>query len=60
MAGRSQCSLSRSPEGAAGRGQAAVNILADCGISRDDATRVREVLRYIEAGAVDAYLSGWG
>ena len=38
----------------AGFGQAFVKILADCGISGDDATQARKVFHCTEVGAIDA------
>ena len=40
-------SLSQSSEGTAGFGQVVVKILADCGITRDDATQVSEVFHRV-------------
>ena len=41
-------------KGTDGFGQAVVKILADCGITGDDATQVSEVFHCVSVGAVDA------
>ena len=43
----------QSPKGTAGSGQAAVRILADCGMIGDDATQISEVFYRVGVGAID-------
>ena len=47
-------SFSQSSKETVGFGQAVVKILADCGITGNDATQVSEVFHCVSVGAIDA------